>query len=330
MELIQPLISTRIQLIIGTEPKESIEDVIFTIKSSDEKILDTSIHLVSIKDLINVSNKDNAIGIVINKIIDKSFFKNNGIDLDKFDVAIFFSFDSLNLVDSCYIFDFDKGSIQLKIFDLNGKLLIDKTIKEQHSLPIDKPKIHYLFFDTETTGLPKNWKAPVTDFNNWPRLVQLAFLCYDQNGNKISEGDYIIKPDGFTIPSEASKIHGITTEIAQNIGHSISSVLSQFNLLLGQSNYLVAHNMSFDEKIVGSELLRNEMQNSISSKNKICTMESATSYCAINGPYGYKWPKLSELHYKLFDSNFDEAHNAAIDVNATAKCFWELKRRRVI
>ena len=27
----------------------------------------------------------------------------------------------------------------------------------------------YLFFDTETTGLPKRWNAPVTDLENWPR-----------------------------------------------------------------------------------------------------------------------------------------------------------------
>ena len=43
----------------------------------------------------------------------------------------------------------------------------------------------YLFFDTETTGLPKNWKAPITDLENWPRLVQLAWLVYDNIGNKI-------------------------------------------------------------------------------------------------------------------------------------------------
>lgn len=184
----------------------------------------------------------------------------------------------------------------------------------------------YLFFDTETTGLPRNWKAPVSDLNNWPRLVQLAFLYYDRNGNKISGGDFIIKPEGFTIPTDASRIHGISTERALREGQSLVSVLQHFNSLIGQASYLVAHNMSFDEKIVGAEFLRNGMQNSIQTKNKICTMESTTNFCAIDGPYGYKWPKLSELHYKLFRTGFEEAHNAAIDITATAKCFWELKR----
>lgn len=184
----------------------------------------------------------------------------------------------------------------------------------------------YLFFDTETTGLPRNWKAPVTDLNNWPRLVQLAYLFYDTKGNKISGGDFIIKPDGFTIPTDASRIHGISTERAILEGKPILTVLQNFQSLINQSEYLVAHNMSFDEKIVGAEFLRNRMQDSTSTKRKICTMQSTTNFCAINGPYGYKWPKLSELHYKLFRSGFEEAHNAAVDINATAKCFWELKR----
>ena len=183
-----------------------------------------------------------------------------------------------------------------------------------------------LFFDTETTGLPKNWKAPVTDVNNWPRLVQLAYLYYDGNGRKILGGDYIIKPEGFTIPSDASKIHGISTERAIRDGKSLITVLLDFQSLIDEAEVLVAHNMNFDEKIVGAEFLRNGMRNSIPSKKKICTMESTTTYCALNGPYGYKWPKLSELHYKLFRTGFDEAHNAAFDISATAKCFWELKR----
>jgi len=189
----------------------------------------------------------------------------------------------------------------------------------------------YLFFDTETTGLPRDWKAPVTDLNNWPRLVQLAYLQYDNNGNKISEGDFIIKPNGFTIPKESSNIHGITHERALIEGVDLQNVLSHFNGLINNSQTLVAHNISFDEKIVGCELLRNGFQNSIPAKPKICTMEKTTYFCNIPGFYGKpKWPKLSELHYKLFGFEFEEAHNAMVDINATAKCFWELKKIGVI
>ena len=65
-------------------------------------------------------------------------------------------------------------------------------------------------------------------------------------------------------------------------------------------------------------------------KPQLCTMQASTDYCKIPGPYGYKWPKLSELHMKLFGEYFEEAHDAAADINATVKCFWELKRRGVM
>ena len=188
----------------------------------------------------------------------------------------------------------------------------------------------YLFFDTETTGLPLNWKAPVSDLKNWPRLVQLAWLHYDGEGNKIGGKSYLVKPEGFTIPSAASKIHGITTDLAMKDGVSLKDVLIEFQDLISQVSYLVAHNMSFDEKIVGAEFLRNNMVNTIATKRKICTMERTIDFCKINGPYGYKWPKLSELHYKLFVTELEEEHNAAVDINATAKCFWELKKRHIL
>ena len=184
----------------------------------------------------------------------------------------------------------------------------------------------YLFFDTETTGLPKSWKAPVTELNNWPRLVQLAYLFYDNNGNKIMGGDFIIKPEGFIIPKEVSRIHGISNERALEEGVPLRDVLIGFQKLIDESEYLVAHNMSFDEKIVGAEFLRMKMLDGIARKRRICTMQSSTNFCALPGQYGFKWPTLHELHYKLFQSGFEEAHNAAADIMATSKCFWELKR----
>jgi DNA polymerase III subunit epsilon len=188
----------------------------------------------------------------------------------------------------------------------------------------------YLFFDTETTGLPRNWGASVTDIDNWPRLVQLAFIVYDGDGNKISEGDFIIKPAGFVIPSTAVQIHGITTERAFFEGLPLREVLQTFQNLVAEAHVLVAHNIGFDEKIIGSELIRAGMQNLLATKRKICTMESTVDFCALKSPYGNKWPKLSELYYQLFGTEFNEMHNAAHDVKAMAKCFWELKKRGII
>lgn len=188
----------------------------------------------------------------------------------------------------------------------------------------------YLFFDTETTGLPRSWSAPVTALDNWPRLVQLAYMAYDGEGGLIAAVDTIVKPQGFTIPVESSRIHGITTERALAEGKDLGEVLRDFKALLDPARYLVAHNISFDEKIMGAEFLRNGLPDIPAAKNKICTMHSTTEFCAIPGPRGYKWPKLTELHRKLFNADFSEAHNAAADIAATAKCFWELKERGII
>lgn len=181
-----------------------------------------------------------------------------------------------------------------------------------------------LFFDTETTGLPKNWKAPVTDLDNWPRLVQLAYLVYDFDGNLIHSCNEIIKPDGFTIPTEASNVHGITTEMASQRGTDINDVFELFLIHLKKSKMIVAHNMAFDEKIIGSELIRLGKENFIDAKEKVCTMLKTVDLCKIEGPYGYKWPKLHELHWYLFKHDFEGAHDALADIQATAKCFWEL------
>lgn len=188
----------------------------------------------------------------------------------------------------------------------------------------------YLFFDTETNGLPKNWKAPVTKLTNWPRLVQIAWILYDNTGEEVERNDHIIKPEGFRIPSSASAIHGISTERALSEREELQSVLDEFHAQVAQASYLVAHNIAFDEKIVGAEFLRNGMRNTLPSKHTVCTMKETTDYVAIPGNYGNKWPTLSELHHKLFGADFDEAHNAAADINATARCFWEARRRGVL
>jgi len=184
----------------------------------------------------------------------------------------------------------------------------------------------YLFFDTETTGLPRNWKAPVSDLNNWPRMIQIAWILCENDGNRIESDDFIIKPENFKIPVEASRIHGITTEKAINEGEELEKVLIKFNELVEQADFIVAHNISFDEKILGAELLRKKIKSDFNRKRKLCTMQLSTDYCKLPGPYGYKWPKLSELHMKLFGEDFDEAHDASVDINATERCFWEMRK----
>jgi len=188
----------------------------------------------------------------------------------------------------------------------------------------------FLFFDTETTGLPKNWKAPATDINNWPRMVQIAWILSDGKGKRIDSASHIIKPENFIIPSEASKVHRISTEKAISEGKDLTEILKTFNKLVSESEAIVAHNISFDEKIIGAEFIRKKLNSDFGKKDKVCTMKLATDYCKIPGYYGYKWPTLSELHIKLFGEDFEEAHDAFADIEATKRCFWEMKKRNLL
>jgi len=187
----------------------------------------------------------------------------------------------------------------------------------------------YLAFDTETTGLPRNWKAPVTDLENWPRLVEIAWVLFDESGRESKAEGHLIKPNGFSIPGEATKIHGISPDEAMSSGSDLQTVLSAFNGAVQNSVVVISHNVSFDEKIVGAEMLRNKMPNVLGAAKKACTKEISTDYCRLPGKYGYKWPTLQELHQVLFSVGFSETHRAADDARVCAKCFFELKRRGV-
>jgi DNA polymerase-3 subunit alpha len=189
----------------------------------------------------------------------------------------------------------------------------------------------YLIFDTETTGLPKRWDAPITDTDNWPRAIQIAWQLHDAMGNCIEHQDYLIQPDGFNIPYDAEKIHGISTELAEEQGVPLSEVLEKFNNALSKTKYVVGQNVKFDLNIMGAEFVREDVANSLQELPVLdtCT-EHTASLCKISGGRGgkFKLPTLTELHQFLFNQPFAEAHNATADVEATTRCFLELIRRK--
>lgn len=191
--------------------------------------------------------------------------------------------------------------------------------------------MYYLVFDTETTGLPKNYQAPLDDFSNWPRLVQIAWQCYDGDGNLWEESSLIIKPEGFIIPEEAARIHRIDQARAEKEGHELSRALDIFSEAVLRSDFVVGHNISFDLSIVGSELLRGARENILERTNNLCTMKIGRDVCRLPGRNGnFKWPNLTELHHFLFSEKFSDAHDALIDVKACARCFFEMKKRGLI
>jgi DNA polymerase-3 subunit epsilon len=188
----------------------------------------------------------------------------------------------------------------------------------------------YLFFDTETTGLPKNYRAAVSNVENWPRVIQLAWALYGPDKRLLDQRVDLIKPNGWKIPDGNFWIeNGFNQSESEKHGITIRQALLQFLKQIEKTEYLIAHNMSFDRPILAAECIRERLK----SKNRptdICTKTSSTSFCQLPGQYGYKWPTLSELHLKLFDKDFVGGHDALIDVRACADCFFELVQRNII
>ena len=183
-----------------------------------------------------------------------------------------------------------------------------------------KKKVKYIVFDTETTGLPTDYNASPTNSDAWPRMVQIAWILADKHGNEIDKQSYIIKPDGYKIPKKASDIHRITTEQALNEGLPLMRVLEKFIKSLKKADRIVGHNISFDKKVVLAEMYRLAFIRAAES------MYDIDSYCTMKDTshISRKWLKLGILYKHLFNEDFDNAHDALADVEATNRIYQEV------
>jgi len=195
----------------------------------------------------------------------------------------------------------------------------------------------YLVFDIETTGLPINKHAPPDDFKNWPYVVQIAWLLFDDEHKLIEHNNFYLK-QSVVIPADATNIHGITTAMMLEQGIEPSNVYANFKKAIDKTEYLISHNIDFDIPIVHCDFLRNGMKWDFPNNRMLCTMKTGTSFCKIppqrNGEY--KWPKLTELYQKCFYPGYSmsifpdatstsNVHSANIDAAMTAQCFFKLK-----
>ena len=136
-----------------------------------------------------------------------------------------------------------------------------------------------LVFDTETTGLPTERNASITETEKWPHIVQLSYVLYDTDMKKmILCKDHIISIDPTIEITEGSiAIHGITQKICNKKGINIIDAINEFNTHLIQSDCVVGHNLSFDKRMIMVECIRNTLRQQF-TVNRIrmpecCTMQ---------------------------------------------------------
>lgn len=190
-----------------------------------------------------------------------------------------------------------------------------------------------LVFDSETTGLPANGANYAIDFDQFPHVVQLAWWI---NGVHKS---FIVKPDGWEIPEEATKIHGITTEQALLQGVPFAKVADEYIHDCMIADIIIGHNIYFDSSIIKANILRMGMPNyyndlvepAMDKSKRICTMMKTIKFvdAKFENGRGGKFPRLEELYDKLFEDTFP-AHNAHEDVKATLRCVEELLKIGII
>lgn len=189
-----------------------------------------------------------------------------------------------------------------------------------------------LIFDTETTGLAL-FNRPLYDPKQ-PRLVSLAAILVDDKLEIVDQLYCLVKPSRFEIPTEATNVHGISTEQALKEGLFINDVIGSFGYLLEQADELIGHNLKFDKHIMSVEMvlsiLGKGIEKKLNSLPSTCTMLKTTDICKLVGKRGLKWPKLEEAYFHCFGKTFKDAHISKNDAMATLEVYkWLVEKGHI-
>lgn len=204
-----------------------------------------------------------------------------------------------------------------------------------------------LFYDTETNGLPL-WDKP-SDDPGQPRITQLAWeLVHDETKHVYAAGHAIMKPDGWEIPAELQALTGVTMDIAHKYGMPVGIVLPTFVDAWRKADQRVAHNESFDMRMVRIELMRGDYAGQLlggtstpladfwKAGKAFCTQANsqkivnlpATVKMHASGQHGPKPPKLEESYKHFAGKELENAHNAAVDVMACKTVYFGILEHR--
>jgi DNA polymerase III epsilon subunit-like protein len=186
--------------------------------------------------------------------------------------------------------------------------------------------VKVIIFDTETTGLPKDRDlGPLAEPNNWPDLVSICWYVYEDGVIK-TQHYHLIKPNGWYIGLEVSKIHGITHQQALREGDDLKTVLEWFREDLIDVHQLVAHNMLFDRNVMFNAYKWRLNINPIAFwplMEEFCTATKGRDEIISKSVY-VKYPKLDELYKYVCEKDAPpNAHNAIRDVDVLAEIYWK-------
>ncbi|MEQ6333288.1 3'-5' exonuclease [Sphingobium sp. MK2] len=183
----------------------------------------------------------------------------------------------------------------------------------------------FLFFDTETTGLPL--RSELLSNPSQPHVTQLGFIL-EINRTDAMVVDTLITPQNWTIGAKARELTGITEDMCYESGIPIADAVDLFMIAAENCDFIVCHNVAFDRKLMAIEHARlNAERNPYSvlcGKPTLCTMEKTTNILKLpkkDNRTNFKWPKLSECYQFFFNEELENAHSAIVDIQATRRVF---------
>ncbi len=187
--------------------------------------------------------------------------------------------------------------------------------------------MNYLIYDVSGHRAVTNWKAPVTDTFNWPRILHISWILLDENLKPLLDFNaYVDQPDLRVGEEMLASVHIEPQDYVANKS-DVKMIMQRFAEDIEKADFIFSFNQEYNENVAGAEFIRNGIKHTMFKKENFCLMRESTYYCAIPGKGGkYKWPTLSELHAILFQQKYTPPGNARADVIAAARCFIKLKK----
>lgn len=194
-------------------------------------------------------------------------------------------------------------------------------------------------FDTETQGLPL-FSEP-SEHPKQPHIVELAYVQYDTDTGERLPFCTLIEPNGWTIPDEVIKIHGITNERAHAEGVDEAEALAGFHDAQRRADLRIAHNRSFDDRIMRIAYLR-FMTEADADAFKVgkgaCTQLMATPILKLPptekmkaaGRFHFKSANLTEAVKHFCGREHVGAHSALADAEACLDVWLAINAAKVM
>ncbi|MFZ1751096.1 MAG: hypothetical protein WAU01_12920 [Saprospiraceae bacterium] len=185
----------------------------------------------------------------------------------------------------------------------------------------------YLIFDCSGMATYTNFKANFTETESWPRLLHISWILLGEDYKLVTDFDCISIPSGYEIDEKSKTKAHIDDEDIKKKSTDLDVILDNFSASVEKAEYIFAHNLNYNENLLGAEYVRRKKSINMFAKKRYCLMQEGTYFCKIPSKGGgYKYPTLPELHGTCFGQTYGPAGNSRADVIAASRCFIKLKK----